>query len=88
VRAINRLKNYLNKLPDYHIVNEILLITFISLPIIEEIKFNDDVGYPASGHRANAATGRTVLMCMIKKSWHRMDVYSSPGEPGQAAYTN
>jgi hypothetical protein len=73
----------------YHIVNEILPITFISGPIIEEIGLNNEVGYLAPGHRANATIGRAMLMCMINIGWRRMDVYSSPGGLGQpAAYAN
>jgi hypothetical protein len=73
----------------YHIVNEILPITFISGPIIEEIGLNNEVGYLAPGHRTNATIGRAMLMCMINIGWRRMDVYSSPGGPGQpAAYAN
>ncbi len=73
----------------YHIVNEILPITFISGPIVEEIGINNEVGYLAPGHRANATIGRAMLMCMINIGWRRMDVYSSPGGPGQpAAYAN
>jgi hypothetical protein len=73
----------------YHIVNEILPITFISGPLVEEIGLNNGVGYLAPGHRANATIGRAMLMCMINIGWRRMDVYSSPGGPGQpAAYAN
>jgi hypothetical protein len=73
----------------YHIVNEILPITFISGPIVEEVGLNNEVGYLAPGHRANATIGRAMLMCMINIGWRRMDVYSSPGGPGQpAAYAN
>ncbi len=73
----------------YHIVNEILPITFISGPIVEEIGLNNEVGYLAPGHRANATIGRAMLMCMINIGWRRMDVYSSPGGLGQpAAYAN
>lgn len=73
----------------YHIVNEILPITFISGPIIEEIGLNNEAGYLAPGHRSNATIGRAMLMCMINIGWRRMDVYSSPGGPGQpAAYAN
>ena len=73
----------------YHIVNEILPITLISGPIIEEIGLNNESGYLAPGHRANATIGRAMLMCMINIGWRRMDVYSSPGGPGQpAAYAN
>ena len=73
----------------YHIVNEILPITFISGPIVEEIGLNNEGGYLAPGHRANAAIGRAMLMCMINIGWRRMDVYSSPGGLGQpAAYAN
>ncbi len=73
----------------YHIVNEILPITFISGPIIEEIGMNNEAGYLAPGHRANATIGRAMLMCMINIGWRRMDVYSSPGGLGQpAAYAN
>ena len=73
----------------YHIVNEILPITLISGPIVEEIGLNNEVGYLAPGHRANATIGRAMLMCMINIGWRRMDVYSSPGGLGQpAAYAN
>jgi hypothetical protein len=73
----------------YHIVNEILPITFISGPIVEEIGLNNEVGYLAPGHRANATIGRAMLVCMINIGWRRMDVYSSPGGLGQpAAYAN
>ncbi len=73
----------------YHIVNEILPITFISGPIVEEIGLNNEVGYLAPGHRANATIGRAMLMAMINIGWRRMDVYSSPGGLGQpAAYAN
>lgn len=74
----------------YHIVNEILPITFIiSGPIVEEIGLNSGVGYLAPGHRTNATIGRAMLMCMINIGWRRMDVYSSPGGLGQpAAYAN
>jgi hypothetical protein len=73
----------------YHIVNEILPITFISGPIVEEIGLNNENGYLAPGHRANTTIGRAMLMCMINIGWRRMDVYSSPGGPGQpAAYAN
>jgi hypothetical protein len=73
----------------YHIVNEILPITFISGPIVEEIGLNNEGGYLAPGHRANATIGRAMLMCMINIGWRRMDVYSSPGGLGQpAAYAN
>jgi len=73
----------------YHIVNEILPITFISGPIVEEIGLNNEAGYLAPGHRANATIGRAMLMCMINIGWRRMDVYSSPGGLGQpAAYAN
>ena len=73
----------------YHIVNEILPISFVSGPIIEEIGLNNEVGYLAPGHRANATIGRAMLMCMINIGWRRMDVYSSPGGLGQpAAYAN
>ncbi len=73
----------------YHIVNEILPITFISGPVVEEIGLNSGVGYLAPGHRANATIGRAMLMCMINIGWRRMDIYSSPGGLGQpAAYAN
>jgi hypothetical protein len=73
----------------FHLVNEILPITFISGPIIEEIGLNNEVGYLGPGHRANATIGRALLMCQINIGWRRMDVYSSPGGIGQpAAYTN
>ncbi len=41
----------------YHIVNEIPPITFISGPIVEEIGLNNGAGYLAPGHRANATIG-------------------------------
>lgn len=70
-------------------MNEILPITFISGPIVEEIGLNNGAGYLAPGHRANATIGRAMLMCMINIGWRRMDVYSSPGGLGQpAAYAN
>jgi hypothetical protein len=73
----------------YHIVNEILPVTLLSGPIIEELKINNKNGYLAPGHRANATIGRALLMCMINIGWRRMDVYSSPGGAGQpAAYAN
>jgi hypothetical protein len=73
----------------YHIVNEILPITFISGPIIEELGINSGVGYLAPGHRANSTIGRALLMCMINIGWRFMAYYSSPGGPGQpAAYAN
>jgi hypothetical protein len=73
----------------FHLVNEILPITFISGPIVEEIGLNNEVGYLAPGHRTNATIGRALLMCMINIGWRRMDVYSSPGGIGQpAAYAN
>jgi hypothetical protein len=65
----------------YHIVNEILPVTLLSGPIIEELKINNKNGYLAPGHRANATIGRALLMCMINIGWRRMDVYSSPAAP-------
>ena len=73
----------------YHIVNEILPVTLVSGPIIDELKINNKNGYLAPGHRPNATIGRSLLMCMINIGWRRMDVYSSPGGAGQpAAYAN
>ncbi len=73
----------------YHIANEILPVTFISGPIIEEIGLNNGSGYLAPGYRANATIGRALLMCMINIGWRDMKYYSSPGGAGQpAAYAN
>ena len=73
----------------YHIVNEILPVTFISGPIIEEIGLNNESGYLAPGYRANATIGRALLMCMINIGWRDMKYYSSPGGAGQpVAYAN
>jgi hypothetical protein len=73
----------------YHIVNEILPITFLSGPIIEKLNLNCEVGTLAPGHRANAAIGRALLMCMINIGWRDMTIYASPGGLGQpAAYAN
>jgi hypothetical protein len=73
----------------YHIVNEILPVFFISGPIVEEIGLNNESGYLAPGHRANATIGRALLMCMINIGWRDMKYYSSPGGAGQpAAYAN
>jgi hypothetical protein len=73
----------------YHIVNEVLPITLISGPIIEELGINNKIGYVAPGHRPNATIGRSLLMCMINIGWRYMHIYSSPGGIGQpAAYAN
>jgi len=73
----------------YHVVNEILPVFFISGPIVEEIGLNNGSGYLAPGYRANATIGRALLMCMINIGWRDMRYYSSPGGPGQiAAYAN
>jgi hypothetical protein len=73
----------------YHIVNEILPITFLSGPIVEKLKLNCEVGTLAPGHRGNAAIGRALLMCMINIGWRDMTIYASPGGLGQpAAYAN
>ena len=73
----------------YHIVNEILPVIFISGPIISELGINNKVGYLAPGHRINSTIGRAVLMCMINIGWRDMSIYSSPGGPGRpAAYAN
>jgi hypothetical protein len=73
----------------FHIVNEILPVFFISGPIIKELGLNNKIGYLAPGHRINSTIGRAVLMCMINIGWRDMTIYSSPGGPGQpAAYAN
>lgn len=73
----------------FHIVNEILPVIFISGPIIKEIGINNKVGYLAPGHRINSTIGRSILMCMINIGWRDMTIYASPGGPGQsAAYAN
>lgn len=73
----------------YHIVNEILPITLISGPIIDEIGINNKNGYLAPGNRPNSTIGRALLMCMINIGWRNMKYYSSPGGPGNpAAYAN
>jgi hypothetical protein len=73
----------------FHIVNEILPVIFISGPIIKELGINNKVGYMAPGHRINSTIGRTVLMCMINIGWRDMTIYASPGGPGRpAAYAN
>lgn len=73
----------------FHIVNEILPIIYISGPIIKELGINNKVGYLAPGHRINSTIGRSVLMCMINIGWRDMTIYASPGGPGQpAAYAN
>jgi len=73
----------------FHIVNEILPVIFISGPIIKELGINNKVGYLAPGHRINSTIGRAVLMCMINIGWRDMTIYASPGGPGQpAAYAN
>ncbi len=69
----------------FHIVNEILPIFFISGPIVKELGINNKIGYLAPGHRINSTLGRTVLMCMINIGWRDMTIYSSPGGPGQQA---
>ena len=73
----------------FHIVNEILPVIFISGPIINELGINNKIGYLAPGHRINSSIGRSILMCMINIGWRDMTIYSSPGGPGQpAAYAN
>ncbi|NLT40176.1 MAG: hypothetical protein GXX89_06905 [Clostridiales bacterium] len=73
----------------FHIVNEILPVIFISGPIIKELGLNNKIGYLAPGHRINSTIGRAVLLCMINIGWRDMKIYSSPGGPGQpAAYAN
>ncbi len=69
----------------FHIVNEILPVFFISGPIIKELGINNKVGYLAPGHRINSTLGRSVLLCMINIGWRDMTIYSSPGGPGQQA---
>jgi hypothetical protein len=73
----------------FHIVNEILPVIFISGPIIMELGINNKIGYLAPGHRINSTIGRSILLCMINIGWRDMTIYSSPGGPGQpAAYAN
>jgi len=73
----------------FHIVNEILPVFFISGPIIKELGINNKIGYLAPGHRINSTIGRAILLCMINIGWRDMTIYSSPGGPGQpAAYAN
>ena len=73
----------------FHIVNEILPVIYISGPIIKELGINNKIGYLAPGHRINSSIGRSILMCMINIGWRDMTIYSSPGGPGQpAAYAN
>jgi hypothetical protein len=69
----------------FHIVNEILPVFYISGPIIKELGINNKIGYLAPGHRINSSIGRTILMCMISIGWRDMTIYSSPGGPGQQA---
>ena len=73
----------------FHIVNEILPLIFISGPIVKELGINNTTGYLAPGYRINSTIGRAVLLCMISIGWRDMTVYASPGGPGQpAAYCN
>ena len=73
----------------FHMVNEILPLIFISGPIIKELGLNNKIGYLAPGHRINSTIGRALLMCMINIGWRDMTIYSSPGGFGQpAAYAN
>jgi len=69
----------------FHIVNEILPVFFISGPIIKELGINNKVGYLAPGYRINSTLGRSVLLCMINIGWRDMTIYASPGGPGQQA---
>jgi hypothetical protein len=73
----------------FHVVNEILPLIFISGPIVKELGINNSTGYLAPGYRINSTIGRAVLLCMISIGWRDMTVYASPGGPGQpAAYCN
>ncbi len=73
----------------FHIVNEILPIIFISGPIIKELGLNNQVGYLSPGYRVNSTIGRALLMCMINIGWRDMTIYSAPGGPGRiGAYAN
>ena len=73
----------------FHIVNEILPVIFISGPIIKELGINNKAGYLAPGHRINSTIGRALLLCMISIGWRDMTIYASPGGPGRpAAYAN
>ena len=84
IRAITA-KNF----NQFHIVNEILPVIFLSGPIVRELGINNLSGYLAPGHRPNSAIGRAVLMCMITIGWRDMTIYASPGGAGQpAAYAN
>jgi len=69
----------------FHIVNEILPVFFISGPIVKELGINNKVGYLAPGYRINSTLGRSVLLCMINIGWRDMTIYASPGGPGQQA---
>ena len=69
----------------YHIVNEIMPVMFLSGPIIEELGINNDIGYLAPGYRANSTIARALSMCSINIGWRVMDTYASPGGTGQPA---
>jgi hypothetical protein len=72
----------------YHIVNEIMPVTLLSGPIIEELGINNDIGYLSAGHRSNSTISRALAMCMINIGWRLMDAYASPGGIGNpASYT-
>ena len=73
----------------YHIVNEIMPVFFLSGPIIEELGINNEIGYMAPGYRQNSTIARALSLCTMNIGWRLMDAYSSPGGIGQpAAYTN
>ena len=73
----------------YHIVNEIMPVFFLSGPIIEELGINNEIGYLAPGYRQNSTIARALSLCTMNIGWRLMDAYSSPGGMGQpAAYTN
>ncbi len=73
----------------YHIVNEIMPVFFLSGPIIDELGINSDIGYLAPGYRQNSTIARALSLCTMNIGWRLMNAYSSPGGMGQpAAYTN
>ena len=67
----------------FHIVNEILPVFFISGPIVKELGINNK-GYLAQG-TGSTAPGPLGLLCMINIGWRDMTIYASPGGPGQQA---
>lgn len=66
----------------YHIVNEIMPVTFLSGPIVEELGINNNIGYFSPGFRQNSTIARSLAMCSINIGWRLMDTYASPGGMG------